>query len=209
MTEQMEHTGDPGADDTVAVGRVGRVGRVGDVGAAADDSVDDDTLSAPRSGGVSRPGGAAEHSADLDDETVVVARPPAFETDDATVAVPGGREPSVPAAAPETMPVTMPAAAVAPAIEDQEARPWRGGALPQVYGPRSIGQAGERAGLDEVQRRIGAPPEAGADPLPERALLPSLAKRARRSAIITISAYAATVALSLLGLWVVARLALS
>ena len=94
-----------------------------------------------------------------------------------------------------------------PVPEEDAARPWNGVALTRVYGPRSARHRAERAGIDEVQQRVGVPPGAGADALPERALLPSLARRARRSRIVTLSAYAATVALSLLGLWGVARLA--
>lgn len=164
----------------------------------ADGTIDaDDTLSVPRSEGPGGPGAAAGVGAEPDDATVVVRRAAAAEPDDATVVVPRRRDPRPPA----------PAAAPVPVPEEDAARPWNGVALTRVYGPRSARHRAERAGIDEVQQRVGAPPGAGADALPERALLPSLARRARRSRIVTLSAYAATVALSLLGLWGVARLA--
>lgn len=147
-----------------------------------------------------------------DDATVIVRRGAAPEVDDATVVAPARRRSRTGAPAPERRRDPRPDPPASP-VEDP---PWSavlprsgvgGGVLPSIYGPRSPRQGADRTDADAVHRRIGPPPTAAAAAQPEREPLPSLARRARRSRIITVSAYAATAAASVLGLWGVARLA--
>lgn len=112
-----------------------------------------------------------------------------------------------------------PARRIAPAPWEVQPEPGLRQGLPVVYGPRGgipgeaeVGtpQGGASAPYsppDAVQTRIGPPPSAVPDPrYAPRPPMPSLAKRARRSGIITLSAYAVAIAISVAGLAVIARL---
>ena len=80
--------------------------------------------------------------------------------------------------------------------------------LPVTYGPRYDSIDGLPADIDEVTRSIGPPPLPLAPPAPvDRSDLPSLAKRARRRNIVTLSSYAGAVVLCIGGLYAVWQLA--
>ncbi|QZY51126.1 hypothetical protein [Leucobacter tenebrionis] len=146
---------------------------------------------------------------DPHDETVVVSRraSAARHGDGApSVDAPGGAPLSDETVIAERRPSARKRSVRGASEPAADPEPWRAVPAP-VYGPRSATQRGDAPGPDAVHRRIGPAPSATAQPVVERPPLPSLAKRARRSRTITIIAYAATTALSVVGLWLVAALA--
>lgn len=80
--------------------------------------------------------------------------------------------------------------------------------LPVVYGPRDLIHTDYGVGSDEVQRQLGMPPDAKAVRVRKnREQLPSLTRKAARVRTATLALYAATLGVSALGLYGVAKLA--
>lgn len=80
--------------------------------------------------------------------------------------------------------------------------------IPVSYGARAEGFQEPLQGIDEVQRRIGPAPVANYVAVREgREGLPSMARRSSRERVTTLALYAGVVAVSLLGLWGIAKLA--
>ena len=80
--------------------------------------------------------------------------------------------------------------------------------LPVSYGARPNAEMPVQTGIDEVSRRIGPPPAQRDVPVAQhREQLPSLQERDRRRKVKTLAVYSAVIAISVLGLYVVAAIA--
>lgn len=96
-----------------------------------------------------------------------------------------------------------------PEADEPWAPPAGASSLSTVYGARSSAPPAAPLTTDAVQRSIGPPPPEPAAPpeVVERPSMPSLERRARRQNLVTLAVFAATVAVSAVGLWLVARIA--
>jgi len=80
--------------------------------------------------------------------------------------------------------------------------------LPVSYGARSQTEMPLHLGIDEVQRRVGpAPAPRHVDVVQGRELLPSLQRRDKKRALVTLVVYAGVAAACVFGLWGVAAIA--
>lgn len=215
----------PDEDRTVAVVRSARAGDTDPTVVARPLADDDLTVVVPR--GAWRPG-AGPSSAGQPDAAPANAAPAARPSAPLDTTQPMGGAESVD----RTEPTDRAERRIPPALHERDApaldpqrriapvpgaAPWEHGpaavpglhqGLPVPYVPRSAWPASAGTGPDEVQRRVGPPPEPR--PVvarPGRESLPSLERRERRARRLTLIAYPLVVAASLAGLVLLAQLA--
>ncbi|MBO1805772.1 hypothetical protein [Leucobacter ruminantium] len=132
--------------------------------------------------------------------------------------IPRGSEtpapPVPPPPAPPVPPPPVPSQPPAPPLPqvdgqtgDLQAALRNAGTIPRVYGARATTTDGGPAAPDAVLQRIGPAPEGEAPPAIVRPDMPSLERRFARTRLVTLACYAAAIAVSACGLWLMARLA--